>query len=71
MIEARNNILMISGASPNAGKTFISSNLAAVVAQTERKYCLLIPICEKDMCIRCLMLKMIMVYLTICQENLV
>lgn len=37
MIEARNNILMISGASPNAGKTFISSNLAAVVAQTGKK----------------------------------
>ncbi|HHJ4101909.1 TPA: GNVR domain-containing protein, partial [Escherichia coli] len=30
MMEARNNILMISGASPNAGKTFVSSNLAAV-----------------------------------------
>ncbi|EEW8810820.1 tyrosine-protein kinase, partial [Escherichia coli] len=29
MMEARNNILMISGASPNAGKTFVSSNLAA------------------------------------------
>lgn len=28
---------MISGASPNAGKTFISSNLAAVVAQTGKK----------------------------------
>lgn len=37
MIEARNNILMISGASQNAGKTFISSNLAAVVAQTGKK----------------------------------
>ncbi|MEY2266991.1 polysaccharide biosynthesis tyrosine autokinase [Klebsiella pneumoniae] len=37
MIEARNNILMISAASPNAGKTFISSNLAAVVAQTGKK----------------------------------
>lgn len=28
---------MISGASPNAGKTFISSNLAAVIAQTGQK----------------------------------
>ncbi|WP_174507942.1 polysaccharide biosynthesis tyrosine autokinase [Klebsiella oxytoca] len=37
MMEARNNILMISGASPNAGKTFISSNLAAVIAQTGKK----------------------------------
>ncbi len=34
MMEARNNILMIGGASPNAGKTFVSSNLAAVIAQT-------------------------------------
>ncbi|WP_294912394.1 polysaccharide biosynthesis tyrosine autokinase [Tatumella sp. UBA2305] len=33
MMEARNNVLMISGASPNAGKTFITSNLAAVIAQ--------------------------------------
>lgn len=32
MMEARNNILMISGASPNAGKTFVSSNLAAIIA---------------------------------------
>ncbi len=32
-LEAKNNILMISGSSPNAGKTFISTNLAAAVAQ--------------------------------------
>lgn len=37
MMEARNNILMISGASPNAGKTFVSSNLSAVIAQTGKK----------------------------------
>ncbi|WP_404684925.1 polysaccharide biosynthesis tyrosine autokinase [Raoultella terrigena] len=37
MLEARNNILMISGASPNAGKTFVSTNLAAVIAQTGKK----------------------------------
>lgn len=37
MMEARNNVLMISGASPNAGKTFVSSNLAAVVSQTGKK----------------------------------
>ncbi|WP_434583971.1 polysaccharide biosynthesis tyrosine autokinase [Klebsiella sp. R390] len=37
MMEARNNILMISGASPNAGKTFVSSNLAAVIAQAGLK----------------------------------
>jgi len=32
-IEAKNNVLMISGASPGAGKTFISANLAAVIAK--------------------------------------
>lgn len=37
MMEARNNVLMISGASPNAGKTFVSSNLAAIIAQTGQK----------------------------------
>ncbi|EKT0261034.1 TPA: polysaccharide biosynthesis tyrosine autokinase [Escherichia coli] len=37
MMEARNNILMISGASPNAGKTFVSSNLAAIIAQTGKR----------------------------------
>ncbi|MFL7749764.1 polysaccharide biosynthesis tyrosine autokinase [Raoultella ornithinolytica] len=37
MMEARNNVLMISGASPNAGKTFISTNLAAVIAQSGKK----------------------------------
>lgn len=37
MLESRNNILMISGASPNAGKTFVSTNLAAVIAQTGKK----------------------------------
>ncbi len=37
MMEARNNVLMISGASSNAGKTFVSSNLAAIIAQTGKK----------------------------------
>ncbi|HAG7451524.1 polysaccharide biosynthesis tyrosine autokinase [Escherichia coli] len=37
MMEARNNVLMISGASPNAGKTFVGSNLAAVISQTGKK----------------------------------
>ncbi|WP_434101939.1 polysaccharide biosynthesis tyrosine autokinase [Klebsiella quasipneumoniae] len=37
MMESRNNVLMISGASPNAGKTFVSSNLSAVIAQTGKK----------------------------------
>ncbi|WJH61263.1 polysaccharide biosynthesis tyrosine autokinase [Klebsiella pneumoniae] len=37
MMEARNNVLMISGARPNAGKTFVISNLAAIIAQTGKK----------------------------------
>lgn len=37
MMESRNNILMISGASPNNGKTFVSTNLAAVIAQSGKK----------------------------------
>lgn len=37
MMEAQNKVLMISGASPNAGKTFVSSNLSAVIAQTGQK----------------------------------
>ncbi|MFS6931856.1 polysaccharide biosynthesis tyrosine autokinase [Klebsiella oxytoca] len=37
MMEARNNVLMISGASPNAGKTFVSSNLSAIIAQTGKR----------------------------------
>lgn len=41
MMEARNNVLMISGASPNAGKTFVSSNLAAVIAQAGKKVILI------------------------------
>ena len=41
MMEARNNVLMISGASPNAGKTFVSTNLAAIIAQTDKKVLLI------------------------------
>lgn len=32
-LEANNNILMICGSSPGAGKTFVSTNLAAVITQ--------------------------------------
>lgn len=32
MLEAKNNVLMISGASSNAGKTFVSTNLAATIS---------------------------------------
>lgn len=36
-LEAKNNIILISGSSPNAGKTFVSSNLATVIAQSGQK----------------------------------
>lgn len=41
MMEARNNVLMISGASPNAGKTFISTNLSTIISQTGKKVLLI------------------------------
>lgn len=37
MLEAKNNILMIAGASPNIGKSFVSINLAAVIAQSGQR----------------------------------
>lgn len=37
MMEAKNNVLMISGASPGIGKSFISANLGAVVAQSGQR----------------------------------
>jgi tyrosine-protein kinase Etk/Wzc len=40
-LEAKNNLLMISGSSPNAGKTFVSANLAAVIAQAGQKVLLI------------------------------
>ncbi|MEN5101807.1 polysaccharide biosynthesis tyrosine autokinase [Stenotrophomonas sp. TWI809] len=36
-LESKNNIVLISGSSPNAGKTFVSSNLAAVIAQAGQR----------------------------------
>ena len=41
MMQATNNILLISGATPEAGKTFVSSNLAAVIAQSDKKVLLI------------------------------
>lgn len=41
MLDAKNNILMITSASPDAGKTFISTNLAAVVAHLDMKILLI------------------------------
>lgn len=37
MLEATNNRLMISGPSPSVGKSFISANLAAVIAQAGQR----------------------------------
>ncbi|TLU65092.1 polysaccharide biosynthesis tyrosine autokinase [Thalassotalea litorea] len=37
MLEAKNNIIMISGASPGVGKSFVSANLAAVLAQSGKR----------------------------------
>ncbi|WNC71187.1 polysaccharide biosynthesis tyrosine autokinase [Thalassotalea psychrophila] len=41
MLEAKNNIIMISGASPEVGKSFISANLATVLAQSGQKVLLI------------------------------
>jgi tyrosine-protein kinase Etk/Wzc len=40
-LEAKNNILMICGSSPGAGKTFVSANLAAIIAQTGKRVLLI------------------------------
>ncbi|MBB1507795.1 polysaccharide biosynthesis tyrosine autokinase [Pseudoalteromonas sp. SG41-1] len=37
MMEAKNNIIAISGPSPGVGKSFVSVNLAAVLAQSGKK----------------------------------
>lgn len=41
MLEARNNIIMISGPSPGVGKSFVTANLAAVLAQGGSKVLLI------------------------------
>jgi tyrosine-protein kinase Etk/Wzc len=41
MLEARNKIVMISGPSPSVGKSFITANLAAVLAQGGQKVLLI------------------------------
>ncbi len=37
MLEAKNNVLTISGPRPGVGKTFVSANLAAVIAQSGQR----------------------------------
>ncbi len=41
MLEAENNLFMISGPSPNVGKSFVSGNLAAVIAQAGQRVLLI------------------------------
>ncbi|WP_397452442.1 polysaccharide biosynthesis tyrosine autokinase [Pseudomonas sp. NA-150] len=41
MLESRNNVLMISSPSPGAGKSFVSSNLAVIIAQTGKRVLLI------------------------------
>lgn len=41
MMEAKNNILMISGPGPSLGKSFISTNMAAVIAKSDQKILLI------------------------------
>ena len=41
MLDASNNIVMLSSANPGVGKSFVSSNLAAVIAQAGKKVLLI------------------------------
>jgi len=41
LLEAKNNIVMITGPAPGIGKSFISSNFAAVLASAEQKVLLI------------------------------
>lgn len=41
MMDAKNNVLMISGPSPKVGKSFVSTNLAAVMALADQKVLLI------------------------------
>jgi len=41
LLEAKNNIVMITGPSPSIGKSFISSNFAAVIAAVEQRVLLI------------------------------
>jgi tyrosine-protein kinase Etk/Wzc len=41
MMEARNNVLMITSAMPGAGKSFVSANLAVIIAQAGRRVLLI------------------------------
>ena len=41
MHDAPNNILLLAGASPGIGKSFVAANLATILAQTGKRVCLI------------------------------
>ena len=41
MMQAQNNVLMLTGVSPSIGKTFVCANLAAVISQTSKRVLLI------------------------------
>jgi len=41
MMQAPNNVLMLTGVSPSIGKTFVCANLAAVISQTNKRVLLI------------------------------
>ena len=41
MMQASNNVLMMTGVSPSIGKTFVCANLAAVISQTNKRVLLI------------------------------
>ncbi len=41
MLQAPNNVLMLTGVSPSIGKTFVCANLAAVISQTNKRVLLI------------------------------
>ena len=67
MLDARNNIIMISGTSPDIGKTFISTNLAAVMAQSGQRVLFIDGDMRKGYSTSCLTAITARVCLTYCQ----
>jgi tyrosine-protein kinase Etk/Wzc len=41
MMQAKNNVMMLTGVSPSIGKTFVCANLAAVISQTNKRVLLI------------------------------
>ena len=50
MMEAKNNIVMISGPGPDIGKTFVSTNFAAILAMGARRYWSSMRTCARAIC---------------------